>query len=302
MTTVAIIPRGVPLAMPELSLVASAINVQVTRDLAPAWHVQANVAAFPDDTEPLAHGFVPVYVVADTGGSDGVHRHPDSGTIFALVRYSPGMRWSLAASHEILELLVDPTLHFTLPGPLAGQPAVTVQYLVEICDPCEGSDYAYLADDAHGIYVSDFCLPSFYWKSPSPTGPYSLQDSLSGPGTIASGGRLTWRDAEGVYSQRTSIGGPERVVGNLTEDDLFGTDGDRTNVRGAIDRHGFGVRRGPGRLRPLAPPVAPAGPRVRRRRGQAAAEMERYLRSLVGTDRKSAGSRQRRKAGRGRAG
>jgi hypothetical protein len=30
--------------------------------------------------------------------------------------------------------------------------------------------------------------------------------------------------------------------------------------------------------------------------------MERYLRSLVGTDRKSAGSRQRRKAGRGRAG
>jgi hypothetical protein len=280
MSTVAIIPRGIDIPEAERSLIASAINLQVTRDLAPAWKVQATVTTFPDDSEPLARGFVPVYVVADSGGSDGVHRHPDNGTLFALVRYSPGLRWSLPASHEVLELLVDPTLHYTLPGPLRGQPSVTVQYVVEICDPCEGPDYAYQVDDAHQVYVSDFCLPSYYWASPSPAAPFTFQDTVSGPGMLCDGGRITWRDASGVYFQRTRVGGPERTIGNLTEAQIFGDDGDRTNLRGAIDRHGFGAVRRRGALRPLAPGRR-ARKGSRKTSSRAQQDMDRFLRELL---------------------
>jgi hypothetical protein len=261
--------------------VASAINLQVIRDLSPAWNVQATVAAFPDDTQALANGFVPVYVVPDTGGYDGVHRHPASGKLFALVRYSPGLRWSLPASHEILELLVDPTLNYTLPGPLLHQPNVTVHYLVEICDPCEGSDYAYQVDAAHGIYVSDFCLPSYYGNRASSGGKFTMQDNIAEPGAIAPGGRVTWKDSTGRYSQRTSIGGPERVVGSLSDEDLFGAAEQRSNVRGAVDRHGFGLKRRGG-LRPLAPAPAPVSARRRKQRAAAASEMEGHLRELLG--------------------
>lgn len=281
MTTVAIVPHGIDIPEAERSLVASAINLQVNRDLARPWKLQATVCTFPDDSEPLARGFVPVYVVADTGGSDGVHRHPDHGTLFALVRYSPGLRWSLAASHEVLELLVDPTLHYTLPGPLLGQPSSTVQYLVEICDPCEGPDYAYLVDEAHGVYVSDFCLPSYYWSSPSPTGPFTMKDSVAGPGMIADGGRITWRDASGTYWQRTRVGGPERTIGNLTEAQIFGDAPDRTNLRGSVDRHGFGERPRRGPLRPLAPKLS-KGRGPRRPRVQVRRDMHRLMDHLLG--------------------
>ncbi len=288
MVSVAIIPKNVGIPPAELALVASAINLQVTRDLAKPWNVQATVAAFPDDREPLARGFVPVYVVADTGGSDGIHQHPDDKTLLALVRYAANARWSLAASHEILELLVDPTLRRMLPGPLPGEPAVTVQYLVEICDPCEGPDYAYHVDAAHGVYVSDFCLPSYYAVSSPAGGPYTFRDNLPGPGTIVTGGRVTWQDATGNFFQRTSVGGPERVIGNLTAEQIFGDADDRSNLRGAIDRHAFqtGGRRA---LRPLSPR---SKRKVDARQvSQAVKRMDRVLEDLIGKSRPRAGRR-----------
>jgi hypothetical protein len=282
MVTVAIVPKGINVSPDELALVASAINLQVNRDLSKPWNVQATVTTFPDDTVPLARGFVPVYVMADTGESDGIHRLSAKGTLFAIVRYATGMRWSLAASHEILELLVDPTLHFMLPGPLLGQPSVTVQYLVEICDPCEGPDYAYQVDKAHAVYVSDFCLPSYYWSSPSPSAPFSCQDNLPGPGTVTNGGRVTWRDSSGTFFQKTRVGGPERVVGNLTEAEIFGDSQDRSNIRGAIDRHPFHQK---GRARPLRP-LAPNAIK-HKSVGKIKAAMDRHLKGLVQTDRRS---------------
>jgi hypothetical protein len=125
MATVAIVAKGIQIPSDELSSVASAINVQVNRDLIKPWNVQASVTAFQDDAEPLARGFVPVYIVADTGDSDGVHRHPENGTLFALVRYSPGMRWSILA-HPIS------VGHIPGTGPTRLEPCAACPYIVRM--------------------------------------------------------------------------------------------------------------------------------------------------------------------------
>src|SRR5436190_569153 len=93
----------------ELAIVSAALQKQVSRDLAPLWNVEATVDAF-QDLKDVPSGYYRIIVRDDvnaTEGVKGVHHDPEKQP-FALVQYTDDETWSVHASHECLEMLVDP--------------------------------------------------------------------------------------------------------------------------------------------------------------------------------------------------
>ena len=232
MQPVAIVPHDAPVTSSELALVASAIQIQVVRDLGPAWGIQATCSAFPS-LDDVPAGYAIVFVAANANGQAGLHfrpTHPGEPP-FALVTYAPDLQWSTAASHEVLELLIDPLGNRFANGPHLLQPGVDVAYLAEVCDPVQDVSLAYQVDHQHPVLVSDFCLPSFYAAGSQSTA-YSFRRSVLAPFTVAEGGYLSWREGDGRWFQLRAFGGPVSVVGPMNEHDVMSSAEEPTNFRG----------------------------------------------------------------------
>jgi hypothetical protein len=164
---------------------ANALQQQVDNDLAPAWNVRADIsvlargAAIPEDTFPLN-------IVDSLAGPAGVHAD-DQGLVSA--RAVSDDQLSITLSHELLEMLVDPTgtrkiQAADLDPYSTGQ---QVYYLVEVCDPVVVYSY-----DVDGVPVSDFVLPSFY--EPNAIGPVDFAGFLSRPLIVPLGCYISWLD------------------------------------------------------------------------------------------------------------
>jgi hypothetical protein len=98
--------RSQTVDFPKLVRVANALSIQVARDAAPIWGVSGTVTALedPDQIEP---GIWPVYIVDDLDPGMGGFHQTEHNQPFAIVL--AGDTWSLSASHEVLEMLVDPS-------------------------------------------------------------------------------------------------------------------------------------------------------------------------------------------------
>src|SRR6476646_8179488 len=141
----------------EVTRVAAALQKQASRDFAPLWEVNATVDAFVKlDDVPL--GYWPVIVMKNIkqSGAAGVHLDKD-GQPFALVQYDES--WTLTASHECLEMLADPFGNRLIAGASPKKGQGRVEFLVEVCDPCEDASQAYSVNE---VVVSDFVTPHFY--------------------------------------------------------------------------------------------------------------------------------------------
>ena len=159
MQLVALIPQGPRISSSEMSAVASAIQVQLQRDFA-VWGISAGCTWFPK-VEDMPVGVWPVFIKANAAGIAGFHARPDTDAHppippFAVVGYASDGAWSVSASHEILEMLVDPRGDAMARGPDPTDPSRSVDFLMEICDPCQGPHFAYQVDDHQWPRVSDF--------------------------------------------------------------------------------------------------------------------------------------------------
>ncbi|MFZ0208493.1 MAG: hypothetical protein WAL59_20705 [Roseiarcus sp.] len=97
------IPRG------DVLKVSAAIQKQATRDLSPIWEISATVDPF-DKLEDVPTGYWTLLIKDDiqTSGAAGIHED-NNGQPFALITASADINeWSITASHEALEMLVDP--------------------------------------------------------------------------------------------------------------------------------------------------------------------------------------------------
>jgi hypothetical protein len=171
----------------DLMRVAAALQKQASRDLFPMWQISATVDAFASlDDVPL--GYWPVVMVDDVPDAAGIHLD-DNGQPYALAEAGPG--WSLTASHECLEMLVDPSGNRTVAGlsPKKGQGRV--EFLVEICDPSEAKEFAYTVN---GVVVSDFYSPSYFDPVASAAVRYSFTQAIKKPRDVLRGGYLSWHD------------------------------------------------------------------------------------------------------------
>ena len=173
----------------ELGRVGAALQKQATRDLGPQWGVSATVSAFASlDDVPTDYWPILVRDDIEVSGAAGVHED-NQGQPFALVQYSPG--WSLTASHEMCEMLVDPRGVRVIAGqsPKSGQHRVN--FLVEVCDPSESEAFAY---SVNGVLVSDFYTPHYFDPLPVAGTQYSFTGAITAPRQVLRGGYLSWHD------------------------------------------------------------------------------------------------------------
>ncbi len=96
-------------------------------------------------------------------GEGGFHLDKHKQPYSKVIASPKSEAWTIAASHEVLEMLVDPygnRLQSSVAMEIKGKKIVdgTGQYgyLVESCDPCEDDKYGYTIN---GVVVSDFITP-----------------------------------------------------------------------------------------------------------------------------------------------
>jgi hypothetical protein len=179
-----------------LAATAAAFNTLVQRDLPKFWHVHASVRAL-HNPKKIPVGVWPVLIVGNLpAGEGGVHEDKHHQP-FALVEVSEDRdAWTIAASHEICEMLVDPygnRMHSSRSIEIHGKDIVDgaheFSYLVEAADPCEGDPFAYSIE---GVAVTDFITPSFYDPVATPGTRYSFTGAITKPRQILPGGYISW--------------------------------------------------------------------------------------------------------------
>jgi hypothetical protein len=176
--------------------VAAALNIQVTQDLPQFWPVQATVR-YLSNAQKIPLGVWPVQLVSHLPPHEGGFHTDKHNQPYAKVLASPNNDgWTIAASHETIEMLVDPygnkqqtsTAIDIVNGQIQDGPG-EFAYLVEGCDPCEADNYAYAIQ---GVAVSDFITPHFYDPVAAVGTRYSFTGALTKPRQILPGGYISW--------------------------------------------------------------------------------------------------------------
>ena len=200
-TQIALVPYKVPIDARLLTRVAAALHRQVRQHFGPAWGIDASVSAFLEWQEVPPDYTRLILVDQLDSGALGVHADRN-GQPYALVAARGD--WSLVASHECLELLADPTGNQLRRGPSPIEAQGEVEFLVEVCDPCQGRRWHYVID---GVPVSDFCLPAYYEGTGAAGERWSFHGSLDGPRRVLRDGYLLWRELVGrTWWRRDWIG------------------------------------------------------------------------------------------------
>jgi hypothetical protein len=203
---------------------ALALNLQVTRDLPQFWPVTATVSYLPNPKK-IPAGVWPVQLVKSLPpGEGGFHSDQHKQPYSKVIATSSDPSWTVDASHEILEMLVDPygnrmqsSVAIEISGKKIQDGTGQFGYLVEACDPCEDNNYAYTVN---GIAVSDFITPRFYDPLVTPGTRYSFTGAITGPRQILPGGYISWVDPVKDEWQQLLYLDPSRpVIKNLGKAD-----------------------------------------------------------------------------------
>jgi hypothetical protein len=185
---------------------ALALNSQASQDLTQYWSgITANVSSAPT-LSAVPQGAWPVFLVTSLPPGEGGFHLDKRNQPYAKVIASPDdQSWTIDASHEIIEMLVDPygnRMQSSQAIAISGSDVVdstgTFNYLVEACDPCEANNYAY---DIAGIAVSDFITPNFYDASQTPNTMYSFKGNLTRPRQLLPGGYISYVQSDGSWNQ-----------------------------------------------------------------------------------------------------
>jgi hypothetical protein len=217
--------------------VAGALNLQISRDAAPIWGVAGTVTALPDP-DNIGPGIWPVFVMDDMPDGMGGYHSTGHNQPFAMIL--AGDTWSLAASHEVLEMLVDPSGNRLVAAPAVAVIANDIEdapgkyeYLVEVCDPSEDPDYAYLIDS---VLVSDFYTPNYFDPVGSAGARYSFSGKITRPRQVLKNGYLSWYNpSNNKLQQIRHFGAPSIVDLGTGEPGASLTGG--LSLRAFVDSH-----------------------------------------------------------------
>jgi hypothetical protein len=241
----------------EIDDAVVAFNIQVTQHLRKCWSTVPPVIIRRldmDNPESGQPGVWPIILVdanvlkQDEGGFHSTAHHRPYAKV--AVR---GEDWTIAASHETLEMVMDPCGNQLLAGPaikcVAGEiedDSSESEYLLEICDPCASSKFAYRINGK--TWVSDFVTPDFYSCGGVPDGRYSFRHNILKPRHVLEGGYISWiinNNGTVFVEQISYLGrypeqtGPERVDLNPQNPNL-------RNLRAFVDsKHSSKMRDAP---------------------------------------------------------
>lgn len=183
-----------------LQATAAALNIQVNRDLSPFWNVKASVRYLPTSSR-IPAGVWPVFLVKSLPpGEGGFHMDKHNQPYSKVIANAKSDEWTIDASHEAIEMLVDPygnrlqnSTSMEIKNRKIQDGVGEFAYLVEACDPCEADEYTY---SIQGIAVSDFITPHFYDPVQTPGTRYSFTGAIKAPRQVLPGGYISWVNQE----------------------------------------------------------------------------------------------------------
>jgi hypothetical protein len=196
MIKVALVSQTRKISHVELRHVAAAFDRQVREHFTPLWHLNAQVKAFrkPGDV-PTDHWPVTIRDQIEAEGAISYHS-VNKGRPFVEVSYTLAeqyaSKWTFSASHDLLEMLVDPNANRTIKAPaIVPGKNYDVTYPVQVCDPCANARYGY---EIEGVLVADFTTPDYWLPRSRKKGKYSFTGALTRPFQVLPGGYLNWQD------------------------------------------------------------------------------------------------------------
>ena len=200
---------------------AVAINQQIQTDVPQYWpNVDASVS-WTQSLSALKSSDWPVFLVKKLPPDEGGFHLEKNNQPFAKVIALPDdASWTIDASHEIVEMLVDPAGNRTHPsvpiaiqgGGVSDAPGRNFRYLVEACDPCEANEFGY---EIGGILVSDFITPHYYDSEPTPNTMYSFKGHITRPRELLKGGYISFINSDGRWQQILWVDAGPPVVKTL---------------------------------------------------------------------------------------
>lgn len=156
---IAIVNRGGVLTDAACAAWVPALQTQISRDFAPFWNADAQLHFVGLNQQPdPTHWRCLILDRSDEAGDLGYHID-DTGIpearVFAADDLADGALVSVTLSHELLEMLADPsTTRFLTIGEAV--------YIIEVADPVEADGDGY---DINGVRVSNFVTPCYFGQA-----------------------------------------------------------------------------------------------------------------------------------------
>jgi hypothetical protein len=186
-----------------------AIGQQVAADFQPEWNVAATITGV---TTSLGHRRAPIQRNQDaiiylgdssqdpTTGVQGAlgyhsanHKNIPYGFVYLDICKEYGEVWTCTLSHEVLELLADPTASMTVTGPAPNGASGSVYYDLEVCDPTQGDSYT-----VDSVVVSNFVGRS-YFDLTGGSGKTNFLDLSLDPFGVRPQGYFQYEDSSGAH-------------------------------------------------------------------------------------------------------
>jgi len=154
----------------EVIKVMKAMQTQVNRDFAKYWGVKADLAFYTSKKRaPKDSWWLVFFNHPDEADAYGYHDLTSEGfplgKVFPKLDIDEGNAWSTTVSHEVLEMLGDPSVNLMV-NRFSG-PKGNILYAYEVCDPCQDPRYSY---KINGVEVSDFVTPDWFEQIEHPKG------------------------------------------------------------------------------------------------------------------------------------
>lgn len=188
-----------------MNALINALQIQVHRDFAPIWGLDAELFACSSQSNPPDFAWELV-ILDDSDQAEALGYHELTrrglplGKVFAATDMANGTSWTNTASHEVLEMLADPWINECVEFPIPNR-RDSQFYAREVCDACEADQYGYIID---GVLVSDFVTPAWFVPGGWPGRAFDVQGHITQPFQLLPGGYISIYDQKSGWSQITA--------------------------------------------------------------------------------------------------
>lgn len=174
----------------DVASYAKAQQVQLTRDFLPYWGVSFQLYIRPSlNSIPRGSWVLWLLDDSDVQNALGYHDLTQDGKpiakAFVKTDMQHGLKWTVTASHELVETAVDPFCDSLVAS--AGPGGLRL-WAKETADAVEADEDGY---DIGNVRLSNFVLPSWFGSGPAP---YDFRGLLTAPYQIRPGGYMSVLD------------------------------------------------------------------------------------------------------------
>jgi hypothetical protein len=204
MPNIAVINRSSVWTDAQAGAVMDALQFQLDDQVTPIWDVRATLHFFGAGTGaiPADWWWLTLLDTTDDAAALGYHEMTADGLpigkVFLQTTVADGGVPSVTASHELLEMLVDPWLTLCVSDNSTQPPGL---YAYEICDACEGDGFAYeiTTPSGHRVMVSDFVYPAWFegWRPPNDQIQFDYMRRITAPFQLLPGGYISFLGMSG---------------------------------------------------------------------------------------------------------